>query len=189
MKLLQLFTGYQICKIVAKLTSKNIKEDNFEFNDNQYLIIANHVGFKDPFHIVGNLKSKDILKIGPIRAMTANKYLYRTPYGWLLRLFFGCFPAKEYRNKKYGISASVEYASKKQSIIIFPEGRRNLENQKIQLRTGASVIAQQTRLKVLPVFIKDNKNKSLVIYGKPFDANGMDIESMMQKVWDLKMND
>ncbi len=151
----------------------------------RHLIISNHIYALDPFLIISTLKPEEFTHLLPIHTITKNRFLYGTPYGPLLRLI-GCFPSKPHGNAHYGIEGALHYAQTS-SILIFPQGKvRSTEPPK----TGAAVIANTTGLPVLPFYIERRKpgfyKAFVIVRGQPFNATGMDINQMMDKVWELK---
>lgn len=169
------------------LTAKII--GNYEYALANHIIISNHINSIDPFLIVAHFTKKEFDSVIPLRTMTANKYLYGKWYSPLLRLI-GCFPASEHKpGQLHGLSAALEYA-KDSSLLIFPEGRRTTVIKEGRLHSGAAVIANQTDLPVLPIFIaqkqEGKKKKFYLVRGEPFSAHGMDINQMMEKVFELE---
>ena len=153
------------------------------------VIISNHISKVDPFAIMYSLSWRNFLRIFPVRFVAANKYISKPIQGRII-MTLGAFPAFRHDRFSYGIQAARGYLSRGDSIMIFPEGQRvNEKLNKIRgspkrLRTGASIIAKGYQ--VIPVLMKDNGYRKYVIQGKPFKADNMTIEQMMERVWELE---
>jgi 1-acyl-sn-glycerol-3-phosphate acyltransferase len=178
-----LFLAYSLCRVFFLRHLHNTKP----LQEN-YIIISNHIHSLDPFLIVAQFRFQEFRSITPLFTITANKYVIGKWYSPLLRSI-GCFPVKEnHLGIPYGLEASIKYA-KQGSLLIFPEGARSTVHSIERLHSGAAVIAQETNRPVLPIFIKQNPGRLIrrfsLVRGAPFDARDMNIDQMMEKVWEL----
>lgn len=149
------------------------------------LIIANHVSHWDGIIVIAQFTTTEIRAITPIHTITANRFLFGHPLGWILRKL-GCFPARPHANQPHGLQAARDIASQGSSLLFFPQGGIVGKQGRKKPYSGAAVIANETGIPVLPLFIDVNKGKFKVVRGKQFSAEGMDIEAMMEKVWELR---
>lgn len=165
--------------LTSKTTSKPI------------IYLSNHITMADAFYVSAAVINRRSYKtIKPIRYMTANKYLEMPFVGKIIFSLGGFYAKKPKNNKPYGIEGAKKFLSQGHSVLIFPQGGLAHKNGKGRLRTGASVIAQEYP-DVVPVLLKSNEKKwplkrIHVVVGKKFNASGMNIEEMMNRVWKLE---
>lgn len=177
--------AYQLYK-VFKITHINRCDLKFLIEkDSNYLIISNHVSHWDAFLIVAQFSFKEINHIIPLRTITANRFLYWNPAGPILRLL-GCYPSRPKKGRLHGLKASIQYANDGSSLLFFPQGGIQGKRGRDKPHTGAAVIANQTGIKVLPVYLAKNGRRYDIVRGKPFSGKGKDIDYMMSKVWELE---
>lgn len=88
----------------------------------------------------------------------------------------GAFPVKRGRGDVSAIKGSLSILSKKNIMLMFPEGRRVKNASRGQAKAGIAMIATRAGVPVIPVHIIGNyrfMSKIKVIYGKPivFEEN------------------
>lgn len=150
----------------------------------RYLIVANHQRALDPCLIFASLPLSSFRILLPIRFFTANIYLKT----WWQRMFlgsFGCFRAYSTDGKISGVKGGLYFSDKGQSLFIFPEGKRNRNNSKIELKVGAGYLAQKRDFTILPVSINYSDKKTSVIWGEPFRVNdkSSDLEKLTKTIF------
>lgn len=125
----------------------------------QYLIVSNHRSIIDPLVIEIALKDKDVHGM-----WIAKKELFNS-------FFFGTFTRNsgsillDRESSQMGSFFSDVKAAVAEgySISVFPEGSRNkLDTPLAEFKKGSQIIAVKNRLKILPVFIRDNTNTVLM---------------------------
>ena len=175
------YSFYRLFAIV--LRPKFIKRETIS-NPGQAMIIANHISMLDAFMVIASFSRKEAVQLTPIRTITRNKYLFWQPYGHLLRMN-GCFPAKPKKGMLHGLDAAQRFAETC-SLFFFPQGKISDPADRHQLRSGAAVVANEREIPLIPVFIKKDGLRYVVVRGESFKADGDDIESIMAKVWELE---
>ena len=115
-----------------------------------------------------------------------NNLLYRSPFAPLL-LLIGCYPVRPRKGRLHGLKAARKYASE-YSLFFFPEGGIKGSKHAKRLRTGAAVVANEAEIGVLPVFIERKRLRFNIVRGKEFDAKGLSINDMMNRVYELEAN-
>lgn len=103
-------------------------------------------------------------------------------------LWLGAYPSQPLDNMAYGLDASMTMLDMRQTVVIFPQGKRNPEDKKVH--RGVAELAKHPRTLVVPVLIYKKGSflglASYLIYtGKPFDAAGLSAEQIMVRVLEL----
>lgn len=169
------------------INSKNLVFENTGVQSN-FVIAGNHISMLDPFLMCASLPIGPTRVLMPYRFIVANAYYDNyilRPGLWLL----GGYRAYPHSSKKYGLELSYTFLEKRQTIMIFPEGRVNRTGNKLPAKRGVAELAKYGNTKIIPVTITKNKSKLFnrfnVVFGKPEDMSFLDPEQIMQKVWDL----
>lgn len=126
-----LYSTQRITRVVSKLWAhvvyKIVVVNELESAVQGPLIyIANHRKMTDPFLIAAFVPRSTLRHSRLIRAMTARGYYYNKlfrPYLWAM----ACFPAKaalDHNHKYIGVEGAVKILEEKDSLLIFPEGKR-----------------------------------------------------------------
>ena len=133
--------------------------------DEPVLICANHSSGWDPVLLVCALASDF-----PLRIM-AKEQLFRIPIigGFIRRM--GAFPVDRGNSDIGAIRTSIKSLKEGFSLLIFPEGTRVKNGERITPKGGATMIAIRAGVKMLPVFIGTTKrlfHKIPLVIGKPY---------------------
>ncbi len=148
-------------KVLLNRLKIDIEVENIEKipKDGQYLLLANHRGIIDPLVIEIALKDSSIFG-----SWVSKKELYNSPFfGLFVRNAGGILLDRE-RSQMSGFFSDIKRVVKESghSIFIFPEGTRNKgEDDLLEFKEGARIIALKNRLPILPVYIKTHTDKVL----------------------------
>ncbi len=159
-----------IFRFCFKIESRLHKEV-LSLKPDRYLIVANHRSAVDPYLILATLPFNSFNFLLPIRFFTANIYFKR----WWQRVFlmaFGSFRAYSVAGEISGVKGGLYLSDRGQSLLIFPEGKRNRHKSKLELKIGAAYLIQRRDFTILPVSISYMDNRTQVNWGKPFRING-----------------
>jgi 1-acyl-sn-glycerol-3-phosphate acyltransferase len=127
------------------------------------LVAPNHQTYFDPFWVVLPIHRK-------LRFMAWDKAYERKIIGGLMK-FFGAFPVNLERGGKASFIKSVKILRQGGTLVLFPEGSRELSDGKIlPFKTGAIRIALEANVPILPVTIRGANNvwSQEMKYPKPF---------------------
>ncbi|SFV65897.1 1-acyl-sn-glycerol-3-phosphate acyltransferase [hydrothermal vent metagenome] len=171
------FFGLKLRKVRKKLEKKSMRIDYSETllkrlkidievinrekipQDGQYLLVSNHRGILDPLVVEIALKESSIFGL-----WIAKKELYNSLFfGLFVRNSGGILLDRE-SSQMSGFFSDIKRAVKEDnsSIFIFPEGTRNKgEDNLLEFKEGARIIALKNRLPILPVYIKTHTDKAL----------------------------
>jgi len=171
------FFGLKLRKVRKKLEKKSMRIDYAETllkrlkidievinrekipQDGQYLLVSNHRGILDPLVVEIALKESSIFGL-----WIAKKELYNSLFfGLFVRNSGGILLDRE-SSQMSGFFSDIKRAVKEDnsSIFIFPEGTRNKgEDNLLEFKEGARIIALKNRLPILPVYIKTHTDKAL----------------------------
>lgn len=140
----------------------------------RYIIVANHKSAIDPYLILATLPFNIYRAFLPIRFFTANVFLKN----WWQRCFllpFGSFRAYSTEGKLSGVKGALQLSDRKQSLFIFPEGKRVQHDIKAEIKIGVGYLAQRRDFTIVPAFLNYNKSsrarKTQVYWGKPFKVS------------------
>lgn len=174
-KLFCVLTWYLAWPIFKVLTRFKVeKPAGLDFSG-PIIITANHPSLLDPFLI--GLSFWPWHSFQPFYFMTADG-LIKSPIGPLLRAW-GAFSVNRGKGLEYSLKKPQELLDKKQSVLIFPQGKRVNNNQKEKIKIGAAVLALRNHSPILPIKIIDpfpgsllklflRKRKIQIIIGQPY---------------------
>lgn len=101
----------------------------------------------------------------------AKSELFKNPLFGKLISSLGAFPVKRGRGDIGAVKAALTILSKKNAMLIFPEGTRNHTGKPLKkIKDGLALFATRAEVPVVPVFIEGNYkwfSKITVTYGKP----------------------
>ena len=180
------------CKILFNVKYVN---KNLEKNIGRCVICPNHLSFADPMFIFADMK--DI-------AIMAKVELFKNKLITWLAKYFKIFPIRRGEKDAKSILHAVNILESKKAerLLVFPEGTRVKNGEKVRPKIGAVYIALKTELPILPVrIIKHNPKKKIftkitVIYGNPLNLDSSKIkdkeylhnvtDEMMKDIYKLK---
>ena len=174
------------CKIFFNVKYVN---KNLEKNIKKCVVCPNHIGFADPIFMFVDMK--DVAIMGKAELFN-NKIIA------FLAKCFNIFPIKRGEKDAKSILHAVNILNenKAERLLIFPEGTRVKEGEKVRGKIGAAYIAMKTSVPILPVkIIKHNPKKTIftkvtVIYGDPINLDKSKIKDKeyLQTMTDTMMN-
>ncbi len=152
------------------------RENEPRRGDGAYLVICNHMTWKDPVYLCASLTQQQPHFMG-------KKELFRIPLlGPLLRAL-GAYPVDRGGADVGAIRRTIHMLENGVSVGMFPQGHRNNgidpRDTFDQVKQGAAMIALRANVPVLPVYIrvKDNRvrafHKKEIIIGKPVTPEEM----------------
>lgn len=152
------------------------------------LISANHQSRIDPFLVVCILPFRTFIKLLPYRFFAYNG-LFNTPLRPFL-LLHGCFPASTHPKWSSGIGAAEHLLRDKQTVFIFPEGKRVSYASK-PARSGVGIIAQNNpNLRLIPVNILWTApgwwRKCEVTIARPESVKGLNASDILDRTYSLR---
>lgn len=135
--------------------------------DRPAVLCANHSAWLDPVMLCCALPREY-----PLRLM-AKKQLFSIPLlSWLIRKL-GAFPVDRGHNDIGAVKNSIGSLRDGCSLIIFPEGTRMKNGQRIEPKSGAAMIAIRSGVPMVPVYIgvssKRLFRKTPVVFGAPYE--------------------
>lgn len=153
------------------------------------IFVANHHGSFDPFFVGLAIPKEKYDKINGLRALTYYKYITRRLYGLLLSLI-GAFPV--YPNGgdlESALKNTLDILKEKQSLLIFPTGKRNKNFFSSDARPGVGYLSRMTNPLIVPIYIEGTYDISLmdvikkrrsvrVVFGEPFHHSEVNNDEM-----------
>ena len=134
----------------------------------------------------------------PLRIM-AKQQLFKIPVvgGFIRRM--GAFPVDRGNNDIGAVKTSIKSLKEGFSLLIFPEGTRVKNGEKVTPKGGAAMIAIRAGVKMLPVFIGTTKRlfqRIPLIIGKPYapvyterkgtaEEYQQNVDEIMRQVYEL----
>ncbi len=182
------------CRILFNVKYIN---KNLERNVDRCVVCSNHIGFADPFIIYANSKSL---------AVMAKAELFENKLIGGFLLLFGVFPIHRGEKDAKSIIHAVNILknNKFKKLLIFPEGTRVQEDERIPAKIGAVYVAMKAGVPILPVrIIKKHENRAIftkvtVIYDTPIYPDNLKIkdkeylkeisEKLMDSIYSLNEN-
>jgi 1-acyl-sn-glycerol-3-phosphate acyltransferase len=161
------------------------------------IVASNHISNIDPPAILSFIN-----KIRNDTTALAKKELFDKPFlGWFLRKMDMIDVDRENADIS-AIKRSVRALQADRCLLIFPEGTRAKNGEKLQPKTGISYLAKKTKSKILPVRIFNDKNglklgKIIIVFDKPVDTDMYNLndkkvfnefpEIIMNKIFSIKI--
>ena len=160
------------CHIVYRIKVEGIENIPME---GAAIICPNHVHVLDSISFVPYIKRMVYIM--------AKEELFRTKFkNWIFRAV-GCFPVKRGKGDMEAMGVAEDYLDKGELLMIFPEGTRNLLARGGKIKRGASRLALEKNVPIIPVGIDgDYKpfSKVRITVGKPITLEGYAIGDKMQ---------
>lgn len=149
-----------------------------------YILCSNHLSNMDPIFLA-------ITHIRPIFFMAKIELFKNKLLGLILRKL-GVFPIKRGKADINALEYAMQIPKSKEVLGIFIEGTRSKTGEFLRPRSGATVLANKSKSKVVPVCITgssaDNKirmfKKTTISYGRPIEFDKISIQDNNRK--DLK---
>jgi len=133
--------------------------------EGRMMICANHSGMADAIWIVF------ALRLGHIPRIMAKQEAINVPVlGWILKKF-GVFGVDRDGADINAIKTGLRCLSDDQQLLVFPEGTRVKEGQKVEPKRGAVTLAARTNSPILPVYLSTRRRPFgalTCVIGKPY---------------------
>lgn len=130
------------------------------------VLCANHTSFVDPILLILAATRKRQIHV------MAKAELFKIPVlNWILK-GIEMIPVKRGMSDITAIKEGLRVLKNEEPLLIFPEGTRVKEGEKVEAHPGAIVLAGRAGVPVVPVYITAKKRvfrKSQVVFGAPYD--------------------
>ena len=158
------FFGFIFYKVFYRV--KYINKEN-AIENGKSIVVCNHLGKADVLVVGAMFKDKTMFLSK--KEWFDNKFL-----AWLLNKM-GAIPIDRDKPSITSIKKCLEVLKNDKRLCVFPEGRRNFEDNKLQeIKQGTALFAVKGRALITPVIIYDHLKmfkKNYVIIGKPIDLS------------------
>ena len=162
MKAFRSFIRFMFCKSLFRVKYEGT--ENVDESKN-YLVVANHERWADPFFIWSGVKDLSIM---------AKEELFKIkPIGDTFKRL-GVFPIARGKKDFGHVLQAVKILKNKRSLLIFPEGTRKARTKGIKAKNGAIFIAKEADAYVLPIHITENYRlfgKVVIEFKKPIKVD------------------
>ena len=138
--------------------------------DQPTIFVGRHVGLIDPVVLMMLYFRK------MIKPLVAKDYFYKNKFTKFFYTHAQCIPIDRKKASKQWLEDSVETLHKGQSIIIFPEGKRNKSGEGLlPFHSGAALLAQMSGARIIPVYNEAWKfpHRYRLAIGEPFFLENM----------------
>ncbi len=117
----------------------------YKKNNRPFVICSNHISLLDPIFVV--------MAYGYGRKLTimGKAELFKNPFLAFIFRSVGAFPVNRGTGDKSAIEKAVNDIKTGRGMLIFPEGTRSKGDEMINLKSGAFMIAAQTKADIIPV--------------------------------------
>lgn len=133
--------------------------------EGRLLICPNHSGAADPIWIIF------ALRLGHVPRIMAKKELFKfPPLAWLLQKF-GVFGVDRGGNDVNAVKIGLRCLKDEQQLMIFPEGSRVRNGNRIPPKRGVIVLSHRTNTPILPVYLTAKRwpfSPLTCVIGKPY---------------------
>lgn len=146
----------------------SVKTEGFENlpDEEGFLLVSNHKSNLDPPFLGAFMPFK--------LTFMAKEELFKIPVLGAIIRGLGAFPVKRGSGDITAIKSALKLLSEKRNILIFPEGTRSKDSEKIlEGKQGAALIAYKAKTTVVPVGISGRyrfRSKITIKMGKPISA-------------------
>lgn len=130
------------------------------------VLCGNHTSFIDPIHIILATSNKRQIHV------MAKAELFKIPVLGAILRGIEMIPVKRGMSDISAIKEGLRVLKNDEPLLIFPEGTRVKEGQKVDAHTGAIILAARAGVPVMPVYIDVKKRifrKTRVIFGMPYE--------------------
>lgn len=184
--------GRGICNVAFSLYFNiQIKgKENLPKDKKGFIVISNHRSYLDPVMIGIKIKQHRL-------TFMAKAELFRVPVlGPIIRKL-GAFPVERgSKDSRKALETAKRVVKEDKVLALFPEGRRSKTDKLLKPKSGAIVVAEQTKAPIIPTIVcykgKYPRAKVVVRYGELIknedivmeDASSTkEIKAMTKKVW------
>ena len=130
--------------------------------DGAMILAVNHKSYLDP--VMAALHCPRRL------TFMAKSELFKNPlFGWLIKRL-GAFPVQRGKGDVGAIKSAFAILKEGHTMLIFPQGRREKQDERGKAHSGVAMIAQRMKCPVIPVWISGKyrwMNKITVSFGEP----------------------
>ena len=119
--------------------------------EGRLMICANHRGAADPFWIVF------ALKLGHVPRIMAKKEVMQVPLLGSFLKKVGVFGVDRENVDVNAIKTGLRCLNDEQQLLVFPEGTRVKQGQKVHPKRGAVMLAARTNTPILPVYLSTDR--------------------------------
>lgn len=109
---------------------------------------CNHVGLSDAVWVILGCKQKRMMRI------MVKEELMRIPVLNLALRWLGVISVKRGGNDVTAIKSALKALKAEEKLLIFPEGTRSKNGEKLEGKSGAVLLASRTQSPVLPVYLQ-----------------------------------
>jgi 1-acyl-sn-glycerol-3-phosphate acyltransferase len=120
----------------------------------------------------------------------AHNGLFKFPWQRLFFVSGGCFPARESARYIFGIEGAKKLLHDRQTVLIFPEGKRVLYNT-AKPYDGISILVSEVDSYIVPINLEWKRKKKYfqgcsIITGKPQPAAGKKAQDIMDIIYKMR---
>ena len=129
-------------------------------------LCGNHSSALDPLMVVCAQRSEF-----PLRIMAKQQLMKVPVVGWFIRKM-GAFGVDRGNSDINSIKTAIRSLREGYNLLIFPEGTRVKEGEKVEVKGGAAMIAIRSGVKLMPMYIDRKKKlfrKTRIIFGRPYE--------------------
>lgn len=120
------------------------------------IIASNHLSNWDPLIIaVAAALKREVFFLAKEELFKANKF-----YSVLMKKY-NAIPIKRYGIDRKTIRISSSHLHKKRSVVVFPEGKRNLGKENLKPLPGVGYLALKTKTGIVPTLIEGSAEKMM----------------------------
>ncbi len=127
--------------------------ENYDENE-CYIMTCNHASSADPFWIVFALKTNTLKKLPRIMAKAQ---LMRIPVINKILEWIGVFGVERGEADITSLKIALKTLNERKSLLIFPQGTRCRNGDRLPGKTGVAMMATRTNTKILPIYLTENK--------------------------------
>lgn len=110
------------------------------------LICSNHVTYGDPIYVACAVAHRQL-------HFMAKAELFKNPIAGAFLRSLGAFPISRGTGGAEGIQTAIRLIEEEEVVCMFPEGTRSKTGELLNMKTGASMLAEKTQCTVVPVAI------------------------------------
>jgi len=155
----------------------------------RYIIASNHQSIVDAFVICSQFPFRVWRHMGTFRYFAA-RGLFKVPVLRDILMGLGCFPARPHPRWPSGLEYGLRMLHKGKTVLIFPEGRRNVRGEGKVYRGVEELAHSHPHAMVVPVHIEWKVRWKYIrsfriAIGEPFDGGKMTAQEIMDRIYAL----